>query len=164
MVENTPRFLDFLAIRFPGLISAFTLPSSGTSDYGPEMLHAAAQAKPYACFVREDSKISFMAMPDAIKSLLMLMDAPREKLSRQVYNIAAFALTAGEFRDRALKAFPKAKITFEPDRHRQGIVDSWPQDVDDSRARKEWGWKADYDADAFFDKYFLPEIKKRYGM
>ena len=162
--KNPPRFLDFRAIRFPGLISAFTLPSSGTSDYGPEMLHAAAQAKPYACFVREDSKISFMAMPDAIKSLLMLMDAPREGLSRQVYNIAAFALTAGEFRDRALKAFPKAKITFEPDRHRQGIVDSWPQDVDDSLARNEWDWKADYDADAFFDKYFLPEIKKRYGV
>lgn len=160
--ENPPRFLDFRAIRFPGLISAFTLPSSGTSDYGPEMLHAAAQAKPYACFVREDSKISFMAMPDAIKSLLMLVDAPREQLTRQVYNIAAFALTAGEFRERALKAFPKAKIAFEPDPRRQGIVDSWPEDVDDSRARNDWGWKPDYDADAFFDKYFLPEIRKRY--
>lgn len=161
--ENPPRFLDFRAIRFPGLISAFTLPSSGTSDYGPEMLHAAAQAKPYACFVREDSKISFMAMPDAIKSLLMLVDAPREQLTRQVYNIAAFALTAGEFRERALKAFPKAKIAFEPDPRRQGIVDSWPEDVDDSRARNDWGWKPDYDADAFFDKYFLPEIRKRYN-
>jgi len=162
--ENPPRFLDFRAIRFPGLISAFTLPSSGTSDYGPEMLHAAAQAKPYACFVREDSKISFMAMPDAIKSLLMLLDAPREQLTRQVYNIAAFALTAGEFRERALKAFPKAKITFEPDPRRQGIVDSWPEDVDDSRARNDWGWIPDYDADAFFDDYFLPEIKKRYNV
>lgn len=161
--ENPPRFLDFRAIRFPGLISAFTLPSSGTSDYGPEMLHAAAQAKPYACFVREDSKISFMAMPDAIKSLLMLVDAPREQLTRQVYNIAAFALTAGEFRERALKAFPKAKIAFEPDPRRQGIVDSWPEDVDDSRAQHDWGWKPDYDADAFFDKYFLPEIRKRYN-
>lgn len=161
--ENPPRFLDFRAIRFPGLISAFTLPSSGTSDYGPEMLHAAAQAKPYACFVREDSKISFMAMPDAIKSLLMLVDAPREQLTRQVYNIAAFALTAGEFRERALKAFPKAKIAFEPSPRRQGIVDSWPEDVDDSRAQQDWGWKPDYDADAFFDKYFLPEIRKRYN-
>jgi len=161
--ENPPHFLDFRAVRFPGLISAFTLPSSGTSDYGPEMLHAAAQGKPYACFVREDTKISFMAMPDAIKSLLMLVDVPRENLSRQVYNIAAFALTAGEFRDRAVKVFPGAQITFEPNPRRQGIVDSWPQDVDDALARKDWGWKPDYDADKFFDDYFLPEIRKRYG-
>jgi threonine 3-dehydrogenase len=158
-----PVMLDFRAIRFPGLISAFTLPSGGTSDYGPEMLHAAAQGKPYSCFVREDTKISFMAMPDAIKSLLMLTDVPREKLSQQVYNIAAFALTAGEFRDRAVKAFPGARITFEPNPRRQGIVDSWPEDVDDSRARTDWDWKPDYDADKFFEQYFLPEIRKRYG-
>ena len=161
--DNPPHMLDFRAIRFPGLISAFTLPSGGTSDYGPEMLHDAAQGKPYACFVREDTKISFMAMPDAIKSLLMLLDVPREKLSHVVYNIASFAITAGEFRDRALKAFPDAKITFEPNPRRQGIVDSWPEDVDDSLARSDWGWTPDYDVDRFFDEYFLPEIRKRYG-
>ena len=161
--EHPPHMLDFRAIRFPGLISAFTLPSGGTSDYGPEMLHAAAQGKPYACFVLEDAKISFMAMPDAIKSLLMIMNVPREKLDHQVYNIAAFSLTAGQFRDRALKAFPRAEITFAPNPRRQGIVDSWPQDVDDSLARAEWGWEPAYDADAFFDDYFLPEIRKRYG-
>ena len=161
--DNPPRMLDFRAIRFPGLISAFTLPSGGTSDYGPEMLHAAAQGKPYACFVREDTKISFMAMPDAIKSLMVLTETTREKLSHTVYNIAAFALTAGEFRDRAVKAFPGADITFAPNPRRQGIVDSWPEDVDDSLACAEWGWKPDYDADAFFDEYFLPEIRKRYG-
>jgi len=161
--ENPPHMLDFRAIRFPGLISAFTLPSGGTSDYGPEMLHAAAQGKPYECFVREDTKISFMAMPDAIKSLLMLLDVPREKLNHQVYNITAFAITAGEFRDRALKAFPDAQVTFEPNPRRQGIVDSWPEDVDDTLARAEWGWQPDYDADRFFDEYFLPEIRKRYN-
>jgi threonine 3-dehydrogenase len=161
--ENPPHMLDFRSIRFPGLISAFTLPSGGTSDYGPEMLHAAAQDKSYACFVREDSKISFMAMPDAIKSLLMLVDVPREKLNHQVYNIAAFAITAGEFRDRAEKAFPGAQISFAPNPRRQGIVDSWPEDVDDSLARTDWDWKPDYDVDRFFDDYFLPEIRKRYG-
>ena len=161
--QHPPHMLDFRAIRFPGLISAFTLPSGGTSDYGPEMLHAAAQGKPYACFVREDTRISFMAMPDAIKSLLMMVDVPREQLNHQVYNIAAFALTAGEFRDRAVKAFPGAQITFEPNPRRQGIVDSWPEDVNDSLARREWNWKPDYDTDAFFDDYFLPEIRKRYG-
>jgi threonine 3-dehydrogenase len=161
---NPPVMLDFRALRFPGLISSMTLPSGGTSDYGPEMLHAAAQGRPYACFVREDSKISFMAMPDAIKSLMMLADIPREKLSHVVYNVAAFALTAGEFRDRAVRAFPAAKITFEPNPRRQGIVDSWPEDVDDTLARREWNWRPDYDADAFFDKYFLPQIRSRYGL
>jgi threonine 3-dehydrogenase len=161
--EVPPHMLDFRAIRFPGLISAFTLPSGGTSDYGPEMLHAAAQGKPYACFVREDTKISFMAMPDAIKSLLVLLDVPRDKLQHNVFNTAAYAITAGEFRDRAVKAFPGSKITFEPNPRRQGIVDSWPEDVDDSLARSEWNWKPDYNADAFFDDYFLPEIRKRYG-
>ncbi len=161
--EKPPVMPDFRALRFPGLISAFTLPSGGTSDYGPEMLHAAAQGKPYACFVRDDTKISFMAMPDAIKSMLMLTDAPRENLSHIIYNVAAFAMTAGEFRDRALKAFPGAKITFEPNPRRQGIVDSWPEDVDDSLARKDWGWKPEYDEDAFFNEYFLPGIRNRYG-
>src|SRR5512141_2678094 len=95
--EKPPMMLDFRAIRFPGLISAFTLPSGGTSDYGPEMLHAAAQGRDYACFVRPDTKISFMAMPDAITSLLVLMDAPRESLTTNVYNVAAFAITAEDF-------------------------------------------------------------------
>jgi threonine 3-dehydrogenase len=159
---HPPVMLDFRAIRFPGLISAFTVPSGGTSDYGPEMLHHAAQGLPYACFVREDTKISFMAMPDAIQSIFMLMDASREKLTRPVYNIDAFSLTAAGFRQRALAAFPSAQITFEPNPRRQGIVDSWPEDVDDSAARKDWGWKPDYDEERFFEEYFLPEIRKRY--
>ncbi|GJQ36726.1 MAG: NAD-dependent epimerase/dehydratase family protein [Anaerolineales bacterium] len=161
--ENPPVMLDFRALRFPGLISAFTLPSGGTSDYGPEMLHAAAQGRDYACFVRPDTKISFMAMPDAIKSLMMIMDAPREKLTTNVYNVAAFAITAEDFRQRALKAFTNTKVTYEPNPRRQGIVDSWPEDVNDSRARKDWNWKPDYDVDRFFEEYFLPEIRKRYG-
>lgn len=161
--EHPPVMMDFRAIRFPGLVSAFTLPSGGTSDYGPEMLHAAAQGKRYSCFVRPDTIISFMAMPDAIKSMLMLMDAPRENLTTNVYNVAAFAITAEDFRQRALSAFPSADITFEPNPRRQGIVDSWPEDVDDSRARADWNWKPDYDVDRFFEEYFLPEIRKRYG-
>ncbi len=159
---NPPTMLDFRAIRFPGLISAYTLPSGGTSDYGPEMLHAAAQGRPYACFVREDTKISFMAMPDAVKSLLMLMDAPHENLTCPVYNITAFSLTAGEFRDWTVKAFPGAQVTFEPNIRRQGIVDSWPEDMDDAKARQEWGWEPDYNEEKFFNEYFLPEIRKRY--
>ncbi len=159
---NPPVMLDFRAIRFPGLISAYTMPSGGTSDYGPEMLHAAAQGNSYACFVREGTKISFMAMPDAVKSLLLLMEAPQEKLSCPVYNIAAFSLTAGEFRDWAVKSFPGMEVTFESNIRRQGIVDSWPEDLDDSKAREEWDWEPDYDVERFFNEYFLPEIRKRY--
>lgn len=159
---NPPLMLDFRALRFPGLVSAFTVPKGGTSDYGSEMLQAAAQGRPYVCFVREDTKISFMAMPDAVTSLLMLMDAPREGLTGLVYNIAAFSLTAGEFRDWAQKSFPGARITFKPDARRQGIVDSWPEDLDDSKAREEWGWAPDYDVERFFNEYFLPGIRKRY--
>jgi len=160
---NPPVMLDFRALRFPGLVSAFTLPSGGTSDYGPEMLHAAAQGKPYACFVRADSSLPFMAMPDAVKSIFMLMDAARGTISQSVYNVSAFSMTAGDFSKRAIKAFPGAQITFEPNIRRQGIVDSWPADVDDSLARKDWGWKPDFDVDRFFEDYFLPEIRKRYG-
>ena len=89
-----------------------------------------------------------MAMPDAIKALMMLAEAPREKLSHVVYNIASFSLTAGEFRQRALQAFPGAQIAFKPNPRRQGIVNSWPEDVDDSLARAEWGWQPEYDADS----------------
>jgi nucleoside-diphosphate-sugar epimerase len=127
------------------------------------MLHAAAQGNPYACFVREDTRISFMAMPDAVKSLKMLTEAPREKLTRVVYNISSFSLTAGEFRERTLKYFPGARISFESNIKRQGIVDSWPEDLDDSSARSDWDWKPDYDVERFFDEYFVPEIKKRYA-
>lgn len=105
-----------------------------------------------------------MAMPDAIKSLLMLTEIPRQNLSHVVYNVAAFALTAAEFRERAVRAFPGANIRFVPNPRRQGIVDSWPQDVDDSMARREWGWQPEYDAETFFEQYFLPQIRKRYGV
>lgn len=154
--------LDFRSVRFPGLISAFTVPSGGTSDYGPEMLHAAAQGKPYACFVREDVAIPFMAMPDAIKALLQLAAAPREKLRRHVYNVTSFSLSAGDFRNWVLKYFPNAEITFKPDVKRQAIVDSWPVDLDDSAARRDWGWQPEYGVERAFDEYLVPEIKRRY--
>jgi nucleoside-diphosphate-sugar epimerase len=158
-----PVMLDFRALRFPGLVSAFTLPSGGTTDYGPEMLHAAAQGKPYACFVRPDTSLPFMGMPDAVKSIFLLMDAPRGTITSSVYNVSAFSQTAAQFRERAVRAFPNADIRFEPNPRRQGIVDSWPADVDDALARRDWGWQPDYDVDSFFDDYFLPEIRKLYG-
>lgn len=154
--------LDFRSLRFPGLISAFTLPTGGTSDYGPEMLHAAARGEAYACFVRPDSRIPFMVMPDAVTALLQLAHAPREAMSRLVYNVTSFSLTAAQIRDLTLAAFPEAEISFQPDLKRQGIVDSWPADLNDKAAREDWGWRPAYDAERAFQEYLIPNIKKRY--
>jgi threonine 3-dehydrogenase len=162
LAAERPVMLDFRCLRFPGLISAFTVPSGGTSDYGPEMLHNAAQEKSYACFVREDVRIPFMVMPDAVKSLLMLTNAPRASVVHCVYNVTSFSLSASEFRDTVLKFFPKAMITFEPDIKRQEIVDSWPADLDDSAARRNWNWQPDYDIQRSFAEYLVPNIRNMY--
>jgi threonine 3-dehydrogenase len=159
-----PASVDFRAIRFPGLISAFTVPGGGTSDYAPEMLHAAAQGKPYACFVREDTRIPFMAMPDAIDALLALTAAPAESLSALVYNASAFSPSAAELAALVRRAFPEAEITFAPDGRRQAIVDSWPEDVDDARARRDWGLRPVYDLDRAFNEYLLPTVRRRYAL
>ena len=154
--------IDFRCIRFPGLISAITIPTGGTSDYGPEMLHAAAQGIPYACFVRPDTRLPFMAMPDAVKSLLQLEATPREALSQLIYNVTSFNPTAQEIHDIAIAAFPDPDLTFNPHLSRQRIVDSWPADIDDTKARVDWGWKPDYDQQRAFDEYLLPAIRARY--
>jgi nucleoside-diphosphate-sugar epimerase len=154
--------VDFRAVRFPGLISAVTLPSGGTSDYAPEMIHAAAQREPYACFVRPDTQIPFMAMPDGVEALIRLADAPRDQLSRTAYNVAAFNPTADEIRTAVLAAFPGARITYETDAKRQGIVDSWPAAVDDSLAREDWGFQPGLDFDRALRDYLIPTIRRRY--
>lgn len=156
------QMLDFRCVRFPGLISAFTLPSGGTSDYGPEMLHAAAKGEQYSAFVRPDTQIPFMAMPDAVNALLLLSQAPKNALSRTVYNVTSYSLTADQFRSQVLKAFSGAKIDFKPDLKRQRIVDSWPADLNDNDALRDWGWKPEYDVERSFDEYLIPNILKRY--
>jgi nucleoside-diphosphate-sugar epimerase len=155
--------VDFRALRFPGLISAFTVPSGGTSDYGPEMIHAAAQGRPYACFVRPDTQIPFMAMPDAIEALLALRRAPASSVTRTVYNVTGFSATADTLAGMVRTAFPEARITFVPDPRRQAIIDSWPQDLDDACARRDWGFRAAYDLARTFDGYLLPHITRRYA-
>jgi nucleoside-diphosphate-sugar epimerase len=155
--------VDFRCIRFPGLISADTVPSGGTSDYAPEMIHAAASGKPYPCFVRPDTRIPFMTMPDAIDSIARFVQAPRERLTRAVYNIGAFAPSAAEIEDIVKRAFPKAAISTEVDVKRQGIVDSWPADVDDSTARRDWGHAPHHDLSRAFGEYLIPTIRTKYA-
>ncbi len=155
--------VDFRCVRFPGLISATTVPSGGTSDYAPEMIHAAAKGEPYGCFVRPDTRIPFMAMPDGVEALLTLAAAPRARLTRTAYNVAAFSPSADDIRRVVLDAFPAAKITWQNDTKRQGIVDSWPADVDDTTARKDWGFAPRYDFERAFSEYLIPTIRQRYA-
>lgn len=161
--EPSKGGVDFRGIRFPGLISADTEPSGGTSDYGPEMIHAAAQGKPYACFVRPDTTIPFMAMPDGVQALLDLYQAPEEALSQRVYNINAFSCSAQDFCDEVQKHFDQAKVSFAPHLKRQAIVDSWPAAVDDSPARRDWGFSPRYELNNAFSDYLVPRISARYS-
>jgi nucleoside-diphosphate-sugar epimerase len=159
--DLVPR-VDFRSLRFPGLISATTLPAGGTSDYAPEMIHAAAKQEPYACFVRPDTTIPFMVMPDAANALQVLASTPRERLTRTAYNVGSFSRSAAEIYDVVLAAFPNAQITYRIDRKRQGIVDSWPADVDDSAARADWGFAPAYDFERAFREYLIPTIGNYY--
>ena len=162
-VDRPRAGVDFRSLRFPGLISAATVPSGGTSDYAPEMFHAAARGLPYACFVRPDTRIPFMAMPDAVDALMALAEAPRHRLTLTAYNVRAFAPTADDVRQEVLRAFPGAAVTFQVDPKRQGIVDSWPEDTDDAAARRDWGFDPVYDFDAAVRNYLIPGIRGKYG-
>jgi threonine 3-dehydrogenase len=161
--ESHSGRVDFRCVRFPGLISALTLPAGGTSDYAPEMIHAAAQRAKYGCFVRPDTQIPFMAMPDGVEALLTLASAPRERLQRTAYNVGAFNPTAEEIRDVVVTAFPGADIFWATDTKRQRIVDSWPADVDDGAARRDWGFSPRYDFRRAFREYLIPTIRQRYA-
>jgi nucleoside-diphosphate-sugar epimerase len=161
--EQASGRVDFRCVRFPGLISAMTMPAGGTSDYAPEMMHAAARGEPYDCFVRADTRIPFMAMPDGVEALLALAAAPRDRLTRTAYNVTAFNPSAAEIRDVVVRSFPGATIGWDVDEKRQRIVDSWPTDVDDSAAKADWNFSPRYDFDSAFREYFIPQIKERYS-
>lgn len=160
--ESTARRVDFRCVRFPGLISALTEPSGGTSDYAPEMIHAAARGEPYACFVRPDTRIPFMAMPDAVNAIMQLAQAPRAALTRTAYNLSAFSPSAEEILRVVLKAFPDADISWQIDAKRQSIVDSWPAEVNDDAARRDWGFAPKFDLCRAFDEYLIPTILERH--
>lgn len=127
------------------------------------MIHAAAQSQPYACFVRETTALPFMTMPDAIRAIVRLMESAPNSLSRSVYHVMAFTAAALQFKEKILSYFPKAEIEFSINDKRQSIVDSWPAEVDDSAARRDWRWEPEHDFESAFDDYLIPEIRKRYA-
>jgi threonine 3-dehydrogenase len=161
--ERASRKVDFRSVRFPGLISAQTVPSGGTSDYAPEMIHAAARREPYACFVRPDTRIPFMAMPDGVEALLTLASVGRDRLTQTAYNVTAFNPSAEEIREVVLRSFPGAEITWETDEKRQAIVDSWPADVDARAAKRDWDFAPRYTFETAFSEYLIPKIRERYS-
>ena len=154
--------IDFRCLRLPGIISAETVPVGGTSDYVPEMIHAAARGESCTCFVREATSLPWMMMPECVDAILKLAEAP--VLSRCVYNVASFSATAGEFADMVRAYFPGADISFEPHEGRQALVDTWPADVDCLRAREDWGFVPRWTLESAMVEYILPAIRRRYGM
>ncbi len=140
--------LDVRSIRYPGLISYKSAPGGGTTDYAVEIFHEALEEKSYECFLEPETYLPMMYMPDAIKATLELMEAPEEKIKiRTSYNISGMSFSPQEIAAQIKKHIPEFTISYKPD-YRQQIANSWPQSIDDSVARNDWGWKEDYDLSA----------------
>lgn len=150
--------LDFRGVRFPGLINA-GIPGGGTTDYALWMFIDGLRTGAYECFVSADSRVPFMYMPDALRAVMELMDAPKQRLTRSIYNIAAMSPTAEDIAAEARRQIPGARISFKSDPRRQGILNSWPKVLDDSLARRDWGWAHRYDLKAMVDD-LMPKMRK----
>jgi nucleoside-diphosphate-sugar epimerase len=140
--------IDVRGLRYPGIISSETLPGGGTTDYAVDIYYKAVEDGRYTCFVKEDTMLPMMYMPDCIKATLDLAEADLQNLLHHSdFNVGALSVTAGDIADSIRKHIPDFKVDYEPD-YRQAIADTWPTGVDDSAAREEWGWKADWNLDS----------------
>lgn len=152
--------LDVRGIRFPGVISSETLPGGGTTDYAVDIFYQAVQTGRYSCFVRADTVLPMIYIPDCIKAILSLMEADVSRLRHHCgFNVSAVSFSAGELAAEIKKRMPDFECTFEPD-ERQLIADSWPNSLDDSAARAEWGWQPDYDLPRLTDD-MLDKLRER---
>ena len=139
--------VDVRSLRYPGLISYKSAPGGGTTDYAVEIYLEALESKKYTCFLREDTYLPMMYMPDAIRATLELMNAPADKISvRTSYNVSGMSFSPKEIANSLQKHIPEFTIQYKPD-YRQSIADSWPQSIDDTIANNDWSWKPQYDLD-----------------
>jgi nucleoside-diphosphate-sugar epimerase len=137
--------VDVRSLRYPGLISYKSEPGGGTTDYAIEIFHDALEEKKYTCFLNENTYLPMMYMPDAIRATIQLMETPAEKITiRTSYNLSGMSFSPKEIAAEIKKHIPEFTVSYKPD-YRQAIADSWPQSIDDSVARKDWGWKEEYD-------------------
>lgn len=138
--------VDTRGIRYPGIISSKTLPGGGTTDYAVEIYYAAVKTKQYTCFLHPNTHLDMIYMPDAVWAAIALMEADPNKLGhRNAYNITAMSVCPQDISKSIQKIIPEFKIDYQVDPERQSIADSWPDSIDDSTARKEWGWNPQYD-------------------
>jgi nucleoside-diphosphate-sugar epimerase len=138
--------LDTRGLRLPGLVSYVAPPGGGTTDYAVDIFHRAVRDERYSCFLREDTRLPMMYMPDAIRGIIELMEADAARLThRNAFNVAAMSFTPAELTEEIRRHRPAFEVDYRVDPVRQSIADSWPESVDDSAARSEWGWKAEYD-------------------
>jgi nucleoside-diphosphate-sugar epimerase len=153
--------IDVRGLRYPGIISSETLPGGGTTDYAVNIFYEAIKNKKYICFVKKDTILPMMYMPDCIKATIDLMDADISKLKHHCdFNISSMSFSAGELSDEIKKHIPDFICEYKPD-FRQAIADSWPQSIDDKAAREEWGWKPSYDIQSM-TKDMLEKLSKKY--
>tara|TARA_B100001996_G_scaffold225515_1_gene173671 strand:+ start:1619 stop:2584 length:966 start_codon:yes stop_codon:yes gene_type:complete len=154
--------VDFRCIRFPGIISAISRPTGGTSDYAPEMIHAAFLNEKYNCFVNNKTILPFIAMPDAIDAIIKLMNTSKENIKSRIYNVTSFSPSVSDLEIKIKEFFPNFKLSYDIDMNRQKIVDSWPNFINDTLAREEWGWSSNLNFDNFFINYINPNLKEYY--
>lgn len=137
--------VDVRSLRYPGLISYKSSPGGGTTDYAVEIFHAAKEKQKYTSFLREDTHLPMMYMPDAIRATIELMEAPAEKIKvRTSYNLSGMSFSPAEIGNEICKHIPGFQLDYKPD-YRQQIADSWPKSIDDSKATQDWGWKPEFD-------------------
>jgi nucleoside-diphosphate-sugar epimerase len=137
--------VDVRSLRYPGLISYKSAPGGGTTDYAIEIFQEAIEEKKYDCFLREDTYLPMMYMPDAIRATIELMEAEKNKITvRTSYNLSGMSFSPKDIAAEIKKHIPGFSISYKTD-YRQAIADSWPQSIDDSIARHDWGWKEEYD-------------------